>query len=1049
MSNMPPHELPIPPILTRQQSSISRHRKRSLSCQLSKSQQEALGRLRINMGKRQPFASEATSKSKVIPKSLILMVYCLAEFKANLALSMRTGLGVLVSSAFVVKANSENPNKVWTCFPEWYILGGISFIAVACVFGGGRNVGGTMREMFQQKMGIFMAFMFNAVLIWCFQPRLFNNQQEVDGAISDGSLMLITTSFGGKPYFVYNHDFFIVLPFMMAFNAFILIFPFEPGTKRFAMVNNLYFALTVVSPNEFSDSTKLKNATNGLYTSSNLVNNLFIYMCLGLIGSFLAFLAIWVPYPIFAIRGLQAQTRSTADTIQDLLHTIIGLYCFKKKDVEHMHLLKLKLKRKFELATLKKDKMNALLNDAWWEQCLGLAYLLGFQKTVTQQYISLYGSLLDNLRAMNQAIHQEHHERLHIPFINLIKNQVLGVEFQAMNLLKEISKEVHQGHTKLSLQSITEVEHQIEHLLKCFQMAQHNIYSTMHPTTLDVEGNMPVNLFIFSLQSFCTTMIDFQAKINRDTHATGPRICNFFKRSIKAFFDPVKYTTTKLQTAFKVWLCLLFASILSVYVFGYSSIAATTIAYIMGNQLGGSFGISLNRAVGVVAGVIMPSVALFFVCAYTSSYTEMVIFRDIFLFIWITMSTYIKWKGGLDWYAGFVSAFIASGVMLPDDICPDPSSLSSYANLVQMSLGVLLIVAIELIFWPESAFILLRKSIQKQLSLLQHSFTTLVEQNLSTDGAMNPNTLESIRRIVEIQAPAMLAEQKTLLQEALFEPRLWRPAFSRPKYEKIVDICQRLLNNTLILYKLVVWFQYRRAHISFQQSTQWAFSTEELVLTIHDTFNTLQDIFGDKFDYADADQTALFVQMKEAFCAADKDGSGQLDTAEVHSMLQRVFEASGTLPIDTIETYVNEFMEIVNRDQTGKVNFNEFVQALENGLLLEVELVHQDSQHSRVISTIQEATVDMNPLLSPYTTQLNDFEANLPLGRSHDILDVECFSLLEATKAMRKEYASWFLEDDRFENMAMEELLLLNSLMSGVSGIARNLSLIEETTMQP
>ncbi|EQC27765.1 hypothetical protein SDRG_14514 [Saprolegnia diclina VS20] len=118
------------------------------------------------MGKARPMDTEAQSRT---------------EFKTNLGLAMRTGLGVLIASAFVTKASGEHtparPN-IWVCFPEWYILGGINFIAVACVFAAGRNIGATLREVFQQKLGVFLAFAFNAVLFHCFQPRLFYSDAE-------------------------------------------------------------------------------------------------------------------------------------------------------------------------------------------------------------------------------------------------------------------------------------------------------------------------------------------------------------------------------------------------------------------------------------------------------------------------------------------------------------------------------------------------------------------------------------------------------------------------------------------------------------------------------------------------------------------------------------------------------------------------------------------------------------------------------------------------------------------------------------------------------
>ncbi|OQR80652.1 hypothetical protein THRCLA_11957 [Thraustotheca clavata] len=142
--------------LTRQ-TSCTKRRRRTISRQWTKSQREAFGRLRINMAKPRPLFKENRP---------------LGEFKTNLGLGVRTACAVLVSSAFVTLGNS-NSGQMWACFPNWYILGGISFIGVSAVCAMGRNIGATMQQMFQQKVGIFMSFIFNAILFWNFQPQLF------------------------------------------------------------------------------------------------------------------------------------------------------------------------------------------------------------------------------------------------------------------------------------------------------------------------------------------------------------------------------------------------------------------------------------------------------------------------------------------------------------------------------------------------------------------------------------------------------------------------------------------------------------------------------------------------------------------------------------------------------------------------------------------------------------------------------------------------------------------------------------------------------------
>ncbi|OQR90082.1 transmembrane protein [Achlya hypogyna] len=1069
-------------IISRGKSTISR--------QLSKPEEEAHGKLRINMGKRRAVGAEARSRS---------------EFKMNLQLAVRTACGVLIASMFQTKNpnvdRTETHPKYWALFPNWYILGGISYVAVACIFSCGKNIGATIREMFQQVAGVGMAFVFNCILFMAYTPRVFNSLDEVNAAIADGTLLKIDKSFSGTPYYVNNTDLFTVLPFVMAFNAIILALPFETSTKKFAMGNNLYFALTIVSPNDFNDASTLKRLGDPFYSADNILKNLFVYMWLGVLGAFVAFLVLWIPYPIFAIRQLQKETLSAADTIQELLNLIVDTYCFRNKDVENMNFLKIKLQRKFDLAMAKKETMAALLNDVWWEQSVGLHYLLKFQKSVTKPYIELYGSLIDNLRAMNQAIHLERYERLHVLFMQKLQREVYVVQLKSTAVLHEISAEIHLSHKDMNLTQMDSLEVQMENLLQHFRTTQTKIYKTKEPTTGDVEGNIPLNLFLFSLQSFCTTMMEFQSKLNKKTHKTGSRVANFIKKSLRAFVDPTKYSKLKLITGLKVWCAILVGCFLSVYVFAYSATTATTIAYVMGNHIGGSFSITLNRVGGVVAGSIIPSVILFFICSYgCTSQAVVIAVSNLFLFLWVTFSLYIKWKGGFESYAGLVSAYVAAGVLLKGCACSSTTTapVSSYSNLAQMSLGIILFIMVELVFWPQSAIGLLRENVQKHMKLIQTSFSTLFEQNLRSEGAVDADTMEEIRAIVETEAPALLAEQKALLREAAFEPLLWRPPFSQQKYERVLDGCQRLLNNTLILYKLVTWFQFRKANprlvpgprrLSIEPSAllvrrsiergslaelevnatpkeAWAFSTKELGAAIHDTFDTLHALFGEDFRYADADQTALFMQMKEAFRLADTDCSGEIDADEVKTMLQHIFAQSGALKVEAIDDYVADFMNIVDADKSGKVSFEEFMEALENGLKLEVEVFqHRAPQpeepalhlHRTVLAPIQETSVTVNvldviPILSPGDGAA-PANSSAPIDedamcRAHDILDVETFSLLEAAATMRRSYAAWLMESDRFANVSMEELLLLNCLISGVSGIARNLALLEEMTVQ-
>ncbi|RHZ24067.1 hypothetical protein DYB37_005483 [Aphanomyces astaci] len=915
------------------------------------------GKMKFNMGKARALGTDVKFRP---------------DFKFNMELALRTAVGVLLASMVQTKYRKDNVQvpsnsheKQWVFFPEWYILGGISYVAVATVFCCGRNIGSTVREVFQQLSGVGVALLYNLLLFSVFQPQVFDTKQAFLNATNDGTLTLISHAFSGSPYYVHEGDFYTILPFIMLFTMLVL----------YAIGNNLFFALTLVSPNDFTNPSLPKAFGDALYKTPNLLSNLLVYSFLGILGAIIAQFMMWFPYPIFGIRKLQDQTLTCADTIQDLLNLIVDSYCFKNKDVDHMNFLRLKLKRKFDLATAKHAHMKSLLHDVWWEQLVGLHVPLRFKMSVTKPYIDLFGSLVDNLRAMTQAIQLERYERLHTLFMKSLQKQVYMIQVKATALLSEISTHVHDGHTHLDLRSLQELEKQIETLLQHFQATQTRIYKRESPSPKDVEANIPLNFNI---------------------------AVSFFSNAI--------------------------------------------------------------------------------------------------LFVWVTFSMYIKWKDGFESYAGLVSAFTATNIMLKGcDGCAAGTLVtptSSYSNLAQMSLGIVLFIVVELVFCPQSAIGLLRANVQQHMKLAQQAFLILFEQNVHNSGVMDQSTLDQVQEIVQKTMPALLADQAGLLYEAGFEPLLWKPPFSQAKYQAVLDCCQRLLNNTLVLFKLVTWFKFRieQRHLTLHKKLDvekitrksheaahsvtakeaWAFSTVELGRAIHDTFDTLYDLFGDNFMYADGDQTALFMQMKEAFRVADTDCSGEIDADEVRHMLEMVFALSGAVKVDAIDSYVHDFMEIVDADKSGKVSFDEFMDALERGLKLEVEVFQHRSKkvvglasiaeggeaggvegvegapvdndhHHHVV--LQVGSGDVRSAPSPRTHRVSSGGAS-PLTRSHDMLNVDSFSLLEISQTMRTTYAQWLMEKNRFERVTMEELLLLNCLISGVSGIARNLALLEEMTVQ-
>jgi hypothetical protein len=228
--------------------------------------------------------------------------------------------------------------------------------------------------------------------------------------------------------------------------------------------------------------------------------------------------------------------------------------------------------------------------------------------------------------------------------------------------------------------------------------------------------------------------------------------------------------------------------------------------------------------------------------------------------------------------------------------------------MAQTSVGILLFIIVELALCPESASRLLRQNIVDSLELLQKAFTIPFGHHLASTNELSEETMEEVREIVQVKVLALLAEQTELLTEANSEPMLWKPPFSNTKYEAVLDSCFRPLNNNNVLFKLVRWYAYRiksqkldttntvdirdangqsSRTLNDEESThrRWVNASNQFQRSVDDTFETLQVLFGESFIYADQKQTALYMQMKEAFRIADKDGSGEIDADEVTVML--------------------------------------------------------------------------------------------------------------------------------------------------------------------
>ncbi|KDO35405.1 hypothetical protein SPRG_00255 [Saprolegnia parasitica CBS 223.65] len=954
-----------------------------------------------------------------------------ASFKFNLELGARAGAGVIVASifqtAYTGPANGDAAYpQLYYFFPSWYILGGVSYIAIAMIFSLGTNVGSTIRETFQETLGVVIAFVFNIVVFACFTPRVYHSADDVANSLVDGTLVRIEHAFNGIPYYVTPADFYTMLPCIILFTIAIVMTPLETITKKLAVGNNIYFALTLINPNNPNDNAHLKPYNDPMLATSNIFRNLFVYLLLGVLGGLIALVVMLLPYPIFAIRRLRAEIQSATTVLAELLHLMVDAYCFRRQTSQHTTRVAFEVSRRLADAEAKQARMEALLDDVWWEQSVGLHFLFPIRTSIIKPFLGLYANLLDDLRAMSDAVQNGRHGTFHSLVVSHVPKDVYLVQTKSVRALDAIASDILGNARVLSTDAVDEVRTAMTALLQAAHAA--HVECCEAATSSDIEDAMTCYLFLFALESYCETLCTFPRAFNQLQHNTGLRAWKFLQRWCRRMLDPTQYTKQNFQIGIKVACAVVSGSVFAVYVFGFSPTAASALAYLWGSHVGGSFSRTANRVGGAVAGSIVPSVCLFLICSYgCTSSTTATILLDSVMFVWVTMSMYISLQNHAWSYAGFVSAYVSSGVFLNGCSCGATivAPISSYANLAQVSLGIVFFILIEWLLFPQSATALLRSNILTQLQLLQTAFHTLFEGTVAANGDVP--TLVTIEEIVMKTLPSLLLATPGLLTEAQYEPRLWRPPFPITKFAAVCDGVKRLQHHTRVMFKLAKWFQRRRHSVQRRLSVDasdlrrrstvmqrasapptmaWTFSTTELGAAIHDTFASLETVFGDAFALADADRVAHFLQMKEAFRRADVDGNGVLDVAEVERVLRALWGHDAV----QLDDLVRSFMALVDKDKSGAVSCQEFMDAIDDGLVLRGP---------------------SRPSLHP-----------------QELVDLDDVALTDTAQSMRTAYTAWLLQDRRFEMVSMDELLLLNGLMGCVSGIAVELQRLADVSAQ-
>lgn len=926
-------------------------------------------------------------------------------FRRRLQLAVRIALGVMLAGVVQTKGSSRE----WLFLPDSYYLGGLTVASMMVIYAAANTVGGVLEQVWQIDVGVAIALLYNFVVFACIP-------------ISQGDLMRVSQNLNGSSYYVSLRDWGITLPFLSLFTLVVLISPMQTNVKKFAVSTNLYFMLTLVDPMNPVFTTILKDTSNSssYYGTDNLLKQLAIYSAVGVVGTFIALLIMIVPYPIFAMRKLQRQIVVSPHDIRDILNLIVDSYCFRAKDIKKMDFFNLRLERLLSNAHERLERMESLLSDCWWEELVGLGYCFHFNKTVAKQLVKLYARLLSDLHAMKFAIEAETCHWTHVVLLKKMQTRFYVLQAEANDLLEDISQKIVESSRNMSSPKFVSLENALERLMSKYAALYGNLLSAEVHTADDVGKTMPLNVFVYSFHAFVVTLLEFEEKFNHKNFSARYRVKNFLKLTCRSLLQRVSYPRGLIIFAFRTTLAVLIGICCATFVFAFSSTAPTAIAMVAEDNIGGTYGRTLNRVGGLVAGTVVPSIFSFFVCKASSDYLYNAL-NNIVLFVWTVGSMYVWLCGRYMALAGMTSAFMAASVLLDHSCRSSTTTTVSYASLTQNALGILILMIVEIVIHPRSARGLLRSNIQQLLTqyrgvfhdVFRHhiafnqpaptSTTGLTEADVEAANALlGHRDVKALKEQLKVVIPEMLTTQAKLVNGASIEPTLWKPPFSMPKYRNVLSVCQELVDQLGVLVDLVDWHENRRnsgkdkrlrrwrrsridaecaaAYTAAQEPStpsspvqnsghpspsspaphsplpnvtttspavakiKWEQSLNAVDAGVEETFDTLVTLFGEEFSASTAEDHAIYLQMKEAFRIADVHRRGVVNATELVVLLEKLMPYYGSQGMVGMEEYVDEFMQLVDNDRDGQISFNEFMQALNEGFRLELEIYDEQPQ---------------------------------------------------------------------------------------------------------
>ncbi|CAI5736909.1 unnamed protein product [Peronospora destructor] len=871
-------------------------------------------------------------------------------FKQRLQLAVRIAIGVLLADV----VQTRGSDREWLLLPSSYYLGGLTVASMMVIYAASNTVGGVLEQVWQIDVGVAIALLCNFVVFACVP-------------ITQGNLMTVSKNLKGSTYYVSLQDWGTTLPLLALFTLVVLLLPIQRNVKKFAVSTNLYFTLTIVNPMNPIFTTALKDNSDNTsyYGKNNLLKQLAIYSAVGVVGTLIALVIMILPYPIFAMRKLRRHMAALPHDIRDILNLIVDSYCFRAKDIKKMDFFKLRLDRLLEIAHERLATMESLLSDCWWEELVGFGACFHFNKTVAKQLVRLYAKLLADLHSMKFAIEAETCHWTHVVLLKKMQTQFYVLQIEANDLLEDISLEIIHSSRSMSSPKFASLKRAMEQLMGKYTTLYGNLLSADVHTAHDVGKTMPLNVFVYSFHVFVISLLDFEGTFNGKNFSARYRVKNFLKLAYQGLLHPTNYPHRLIIFAFRTTLAIIIGICCSTFIFAFSSTAPTAIAMVAEDNIGGTYGNTVNRVGGLVAGTVVPSIFSFFVCAVVDDDVYNTL-NNIVLFVWTVGS-------------------ISHGLLR-----------SNIQQLLTQYRRVFHDVFRHHIAYNRPA---------------RNSTGPLTEEDIETANALLSRTrIEALKFQMKTAIPELLKTQAKLLDGSTMEPTLWKPPFSTSKYTKVLGVCRELLERIDVFVDLIYWHKNRQsngkdkllrrwhqsridaectaaftaaqeppsptsaavaemmgeesARIGSSLSPQspssplpnittsspavakikWDQSLAIVEVGIVEAFDTLATLFGEEFSGSNAEDHAIYLQMKEAFRIADVHRRGVVDISELGLLLEKLMPYAGSQGIGGMEKYVDEFMQLVDKDNDGKISFNEFMQALNEGFRLELEIYDDQPQ---------------------------------------------------------------------------------------------------------